>query len=133
MNKILQLIIDKTVLDKMKKAGFENLNLTFTSLSDKTRNKLSRPDTLREFKKALDLASSAGLKITAYVFLGVPGQTVSEMVEDLTYLAKTDALIGPSIFYPVPLTPLFEEYSGKGFFSPNDLVRLRGNAFPIET
>lgn len=133
MNGILPSIIDKTVLDKMKKSGFENLNLTFTSLNDNIRNKLSRPDTLKEFENALDLAKNAGLKITAYLFLGVPGQTVSEMVDDLLYLAKTDALIGTSIFYPVPGTPLFEEYSQKGYFSPDDLVKLRGNAFPIET
>ena len=55
------------------------------------------------------------------------------MVDDLAYLAKINALIGPSIFYPVPGTPLFEEYSGNGLFSPDDLVKLRGNAFPIET
>lgn len=133
MNGILPSILNNTILDKMKKAGFENLNLTFTSINDKTRKILSRPDTLKEFKKALDLASNAGLKITAYVFFGVPGQTVSEMVDDLIYLAKTDALIGPSIFYPVLGIPLFEEYSTKGLFSPEDLLNLRSNAFPIET
>ena len=133
MNGILPAVLSKPILDKMKKAGFENINLTLASRNEGVRSILGRPDSLEDFLKALNLACETGIKVTGYIFLGVPGQTIQGMVDDLIFLTGKPCLIGPSIFYPVIGTPLFEEYSKKGLFDRNDFLRLRSPAFPIET
>ncbi|MBI5374565.1 MAG: cobalamin B12-binding domain-containing protein [Candidatus Schekmanbacteria bacterium] len=134
MNGIFPSVLSEPILKKMKRAGFENINLTFASKDETIRTKLGRIDKVKDFLNALNLAYKSNLKVTAYVFLGVPGQTIKGMIDDLLFLAEIPCLIGASIFYPVIGTPLFNEYSKKGLFdSSTDLLRLRSPAFPIET
>jgi len=50
----------------------------------------------------------------------------------LIYLMGEKVLIGPSIYYPTPGTPLFERCTKEGILPPHP-VQWRSSAFPIET
>jgi radical SAM superfamily enzyme YgiQ (UPF0313 family) len=77
-------------------------------------------------------AEQVGLNVVAYAILGMPGQTVEEMVDTLIYLMGKKVLVGPSVYYPIPGTPLYERCKKEGIL-PSYLVQWRSSAFPIET
>jgi hypothetical protein len=54
------------------------------------------------------------------------------MIDTLVYLMGERVLIGPSIYYPTPGTPLFERCKKDGIL-PYHLSQWRSSAFPIET
>jgi radical SAM superfamily enzyme YgiQ (UPF0313 family) len=116
----------------MKRAGFHTINLSFVSSDPSTKERMRRPKPATEFDKILEKAEQAGLNVIAYAILGMPGQTIQEMVDTLIYLMERRVLIGPSIYYPAPGTPLFERCKKEGILPPY-LSQWRSSAFPIET
>jgi hypothetical protein len=62
----------------------------------------------------------------------MPGQTIEEMADTLIYLMGKRVLIGPSVYYPTPGTPLFERCKKEGILPPHP-IQWRSSAFPIET
>jgi len=132
MNGISFASLDDELLKLMKKAGFHTINLSYISTDPSTRERMGRPKTETDFDKILEEAERAGLDVIAYAILGMPGQTVEEMVDTLIYLTGKKALIGPSIYYPTPGTPLFERCNKEGIL-PSHPFQWRSSAFPIET
>jgi radical SAM superfamily enzyme YgiQ (UPF0313 family) len=132
MNGISFASLDGELLGLMKKAGFRTLNLSFVSADLFTRERMRRPKVMIEFDSILAEADQIGLNVIAYGILGMPGQTIEEMVETLIYLMGRKVLIGPSIYYPTPGTPLFGRCQSEGFLPPHP-SQLRSSALPIET
>jgi hypothetical protein len=93
---------------------------------------MKRPKAMIEFDSILAEADRIGLNVIAYGILGMPGQTIEEMVETLIYLMGRKVLIGSSIYYPTPGTPLFRRCQREGFLPPHP-SQLRSSALPIET
>jgi hypothetical protein len=93
---------------------------------------MKRPKANIDFDKILEKAEEVGLSVVAYAILGMPGQTIEEMVDTLIYLMGRKVLIGPSVYYPTPGTPLFKRCEKEGILPPH-LVQWRSSAFPIET
>jgi radical SAM superfamily enzyme YgiQ (UPF0313 family) len=132
MNGISFASLDGELLKLMKRAGFHTINLSYVSTNPSTKERMGRPKTATEFDKILEKAEQTGLHVIAYAILGMPGQTIEEMVDTLIYLMGKKVLIGPSIYYPTAGTPLFERYNKEGILPPHP-VQWRSSAFPIET
>lgn len=132
MNGVSFTSLDEELLKLMKKAGFRTINLSFVSSSPLTREKMRRPKSPVEFDKILENIERVGLNVIAYAILGIPGQTIEEMVDTLIYLMGKRVLIGPSIYYPTPGSPLFERCL-KERILPAMPSQWRSNALPIET
>jgi radical SAM superfamily enzyme YgiQ (UPF0313 family) len=132
MNGISFASLDEELLRLMKRAGFHTINLSFVSADPATKERMRRPKPRVEFNKILEQAEQGGLNVMAYAILGMPGQTIEEMVDTFIYLMGKRALIGPSIYYPTPGTPLFERCQRDGVLPPH-LCQWRSSAFPIET
>ncbi len=132
MNGISFASLDEELLGLMKKAGFKTINLSYVSTDPSTKERMGRPKTMTEFDKILEDAERVGLNVIAYAILGMPGQTIEEMVDTLIYLMGKKVLIGPSIYYPTPGTSLFERCNKEGIL-PFHSVQWRSSAFPIET
>jgi radical SAM superfamily enzyme YgiQ (UPF0313 family) len=132
MNGISFASLDAELLQLMKKAGFRAINLSYVSTDPSTKERMGRPKTTTEFDKILEKAEQVGLDVIAYAILGMPGQTIEEMVDTLIYLMGEKVLIGPSIYYPTPGTSLFERCGKEGILPPHP-VQWRSSAFPIET
>jgi radical SAM superfamily enzyme YgiQ (UPF0313 family) len=132
MNGVSFASLDEELLKSMKRAGFKTINLSYVSADPSTRERMGRPKTKTEFDKILEEAEQVRLNVIAYAILGMPGQTTEEMVDTLIYLMGKKVLIGPSVYYPTPGTPLFERCKKAGILPPH-LVQWRSSAFPIET
>ena len=132
MNGISFASLDEELLKLMKKAGFHTLNLSYVSTDPTTKERMRRPNATTEFDRILEQAAQIGLHVTAYAILGMPGQTIEEMVDTLIYLMGREVLIGPSIYYPTPGTALFERCEKEGIL-PSHPVQWRSSAFPVET
>jgi anaerobic magnesium-protoporphyrin IX monomethyl ester cyclase len=132
MNGISFASLDEELLKLMKRAGFRTINLSFVSADPAMKERTRRPKPRVEFDKILEQAERVGLNVIAYAILGMPGQTIEEMVDTFIYLMGKNVLIGPSIYYPTPGTPLFEKCQRDGILAPH-LCQWRSSAFPIET
>jgi anaerobic magnesium-protoporphyrin IX monomethyl ester cyclase len=132
MNGVSFASLDEELLRLMKKAGFHTINLSFISIDSSTKERMRRPKPTVEFDKILENAERAGLSVIAYAIPGMPGQTIEEMVNTLIDLMSRRVLIGPSVYYPTPGTPLFEQCERDGILPPH-LSQWRSSAFPIET
>jgi radical SAM superfamily enzyme YgiQ (UPF0313 family) len=132
MNGVSFASLDEELLRLMKRAGFRTINLSYVSVDPSTKERMRRPKPPTEFDKILENAAQVALNVVAYAILGMPGQTIEEMVDTLIYLMGKKVLIGPSIYYPAPGTPLFERCKKEGILPPY-LSQWRSSAFPIET
>ncbi|MCX8117396.1 MAG: B12-binding domain-containing radical SAM protein [Desulfobacterota bacterium] len=132
MNGLSFASLDGELLSLMRRAGFRTLNLSYVSTNPLTKERLMRPSPSLDFEAILKEVERVGLNVIAYAILGIPGQTLEEMTHTLVYLMGRRVLIGPSLYYPVPGTPLFERH-GKESFLPTGLNRCRSSALPIET
>ena len=132
MNGVSFASLDGDLLRLMKRAGFRTINLSFVSTDSSFKKKMSRPGTTEGFDKVLEEAGQAHLNVIAYAILGMPGQTIREMVDTLIYLMGKRALIGPSVYYPAPGTSLFEQCKAKELL-PSHPSQWRSSALPIET
>jgi len=132
MNGVSFASLDGELLKLMKKAGFHTINLSYVSTDLSTKEKMRRPKGTTEFDKILEETEQFGLNVIAYAILGMPGQTIEEMVNTLIYLMGKKVLIGPSVYYPTPGTPLFERCKKEDILPPY-LSQWRSSAFPIET
>ena len=132
MNGVSFASLDAELLRLMKRAGFHTINLSFVSTDLFTKERMRRPKAMVEFDQILKDAGCVGLHVIAYGIFGMPGQTIEEMADTLIYLMGKRVLIGPSIYYPTPGTPLLEKCKTEGLL-PSHPSLWRSSAFPIET
>jgi len=132
MNGISFASLDEELLRMMKRAGFRTINLSFVSVDPSVKISMGRPASTYDFNEILKMTEQIGLNVIAYAILGMPGQSIEEMVDTLIYLMGNRVLIGPSIYYPTPGTPLFERCKKEGIL-PSRLSQWRSTALPIET
>jgi radical SAM superfamily enzyme YgiQ (UPF0313 family) len=132
MNGVSFASLDRELLGLMKKAGFKAINLSYVSTDPSTKERMGRPKATTEFDQILAEAERVGLNVIAYAIMGMPGQTIEEMVDTLIYLMGRRTLIGPSIYYPTPGTPLFERCEQDRILPPYQ-CQWRSSTFPIET
>ncbi|NWF92816.1 MAG: B12-binding domain-containing radical SAM protein [Syntrophaceae bacterium] len=132
MNGISFASLDQELLELMKRAGFRTINLSFVSTDPSVKMMMHRPAAPHDFHEVLEMARKIGLSVIAYAIFGMPGQTIEEMVDTLIYLMEKRVLIGPSVYYPTPGTPLFEKCR-KERTLPSHPSQWRSSALPIET
>jgi radical SAM superfamily enzyme YgiQ (UPF0313 family) len=129
MNGITVTNLDAEVLQKMKLAGFSSINLSLVTPDRKRQQALSRPFDTAAFTKVVQTARQIGLKVTAYLIIGLPGDTVEDNLQSILFLASLPCLIGPSLFYLVPGTPIFDELAAKEQIPDSELC-YRSSFFP---
>jgi radical SAM superfamily enzyme YgiQ (UPF0313 family) len=132
MNGVSFASLDGDLLRLMKRAGFRTINLSFVSTDPSFKERMGRPGTTEGFDRVLGEAGQAHLNVIAYAILGMPGQTIQEMVDTLISLMGKRVLIGPSVYYPTPGTSLFEQCRAKELLPPHP-SQWRSSALSIET
>ncbi len=103
MNGLSLISLDPEVLQAMKAAGFERLDLSLGSSSHEAEPPHGPPlaDTDRA-EAALEAAARLGLPVTTYIILGMPDHRLEDMIDSIIYLVEQPSMLGPSIFYPAP-------------------------------
>jgi len=130
MNGVSYKSLDEETLIKMRRAGFTNLNLALVSASEQTLKAVRRRHGVEDFSGVVAKGIEFGFDIVAYQILGLPSETLDDMINTLVFLARHPVLIGVSTFYLTPgssiavdLPPLTEE----------DIFRSRSTAMAVET
>jgi radical SAM superfamily enzyme YgiQ (UPF0313 family) len=130
MNGLSYLSLDGDVLDLMARAGFRHLDLSLVSANADVLKTLQRPHSLEKFLDVVHHAHSLGFHLVAYQILGLPQESLADMIHTMAFLASLPVLIGGSIFYLTPGCPLAE-----GFPEPTetDVFKARSTAMALET
>ncbi len=109
MNGLSYISLDAELLARMKQAGFQALNLALVSSDLIVRRLHHRPHAVRKFASIVQAAGDLGLPVTAYLILGMPGQSVPEMWRTLAFLSAQQCLVGASPFYFTPGSPIWNK------------------------
>ncbi|MBU0728251.1 MAG: B12-binding domain-containing radical SAM protein, partial [Proteobacteria bacterium] len=130
MNGISYKNLDEETLQLMQSAGFTHLNLALVSADQRMLNSLNRPHRVAQFSEVVRIARDLGFQITAYQILGLPGETLSGMIDTMQLLAGEPVLIGVSIFYLTPGSPIAQSFPE---MTEEDIFRSRSTAMAMET
>jgi radical SAM superfamily enzyme YgiQ (UPF0313 family) len=133
MNGLSLISLDEELLQAMKAAGFERLDLSLGSSSAELNRAMDRPADRQRADAALACAARLGLPVTCYIILGMPGHGLADMVDSIIYLMERQAMLGPSIFYPSPGTRTWEAVQKAGLCDLTKYSLLRSSAFPVES
>ena len=121
-------LFDRERADILKSAGCRIVKFGLESGSERVRREIMhRRMTNEEIDEAFQTAHEAGLETSAFVMLGLPGETMEELDETLDLLAQ----IGPSrfrwsIFFPFYNTDAYD-MSVKGGYIDADAMRRLSN------
>jgi radical SAM superfamily enzyme YgiQ (UPF0313 family) len=133
MNGLMAESLDKELVGLMKMAGFEWLNVPLVSGSADIQKKINRSQSRLQFLKVVEWAQQHRLKVVAYIIIGLPEDTLNQMLDDIMFLAELPILIGPSIFYPPPGSKTFINCVKNNYISGKDYSIYRSTAIPVET
>lgn len=131
MNGITATNLDKSILIKMKRVGFTELNLSLVTPHRDRQEALRRPFHTGQFNDVVATAHRIGFTITAYLIIGLPGDTVEDNLEAILSLSELPVRIGPSLFYLVPGAPLFDTLRRQNAV-PAAVRCFRSSYFPCE-
>jgi len=132
MNGLCSSRLDESLLPSMVQAGFKRLNLSFVTQSRDLKSEYHRPLEGRDFESFIRAAQKLGLFVTVYVIIGLPGQTFEEVKDSIDFLSGLGVLVGPSVFYIPPASPLYERLSLPPAIK-NNWNLYRSSAFAVET
>ncbi|MBC8182353.1 B12-binding domain-containing radical SAM protein [candidate division KSB1 bacterium] len=133
MNGLMADSLDEELVQLMKNAGFEWLNIPLVSGSAEVQKKVNRYQSRQQFLKVVEWAQKHRLKVVVYIILGLPEDTLNQMLDDIIFLAELPVLIGPSIFYPPPGSKTFSNCVKNNLISGKDYSFYRSTAIPVET
>ncbi len=105
-------MIDPTCARVLKNTGFITLRLSFEG-TDKTLRKIQGEKTdLDSFASAVDNLRSSGFnndEIETYILLGLPGQRLEAMEENIRTVKDFGVKVKTAQYSPIPQTRVFEE------------------------
>ena len=130
MNGLSYLDLDRDLLALMKRAGFSHLNLSLVSADPETRQRLNRPHALDHYLDIVHAGAQLQFQMVAYQILGLPQESLDAMIYTLVLNAGLPVLIGASIFYLTPNSPIAKDFPPR---TDTDLLTSRSTAMAIET
>ncbi len=132
MNGLCYPTLDGEILELMAAAGFKRLNLSFVTRDPELRKAYHRPRSGEPLEAVVGRARQLGLQVTVYIIIGLPGQTFDEIKSSIDHLLDLDVLVGPSIFYLPPGTPLYDHLELDAT-TRADWNLYRSTAFAVES
>jgi len=133
MNGLSLISLDAELLQAMRAAGFERLDLSLGSSSQELNRGMERPADTARAEAVLEAAARLGLPVTTYIILGMPDHRLEDMIASMVYLLERPSMLGPSIFYPSPGTRTYDQVRTLNLCDVETYGQLRSSAFPVET
>ncbi|HTX61341.1 MAG TPA: radical SAM protein [Methanobacterium sp.] len=107
-------MVDKSLLEKLKKAGLTTLYYGVESGSQRILDLMKKGITLKQAEEAVKSAKNAGIEVLTSFILGFPGETREEMDKTIDFSIKLNADYSQfSILTPFPGTPIYYELKRK--------------------
>lgn len=114
-------VCTKKTLEKMKEVGCEKVLIGVESGDDEIRTKiLNKKITSSVLRRTFKWAKEVGLKSTAFVLIGLPGETPQKFINTIKFMSeiKCDE-IQLYVFYPYPGTKLYNYCLSKKYIESN--------------
>ena len=129
-------LVDKELLEKMKKAGCYIISYGVESGDQNILNNLKKDITIEQAKNAFKLTKEAGILTVAYFMIGSPGDTNETIEKTVDFAKELDADFAQfSICTPFPGSELFDNLSKKGIkiedWDKASYVTSKGKSKPI--
>ncbi len=123
MNGISLEKIDAEIISLMKRAGFNELNISLVTHSGDLQKNERRPFSSEKFQSIAESARQCGMNVRGYFILGLPGQSLEEINETISFLKGIDVKVFPSVYYNI-YSPM-EEWKmqrSSAFYNENELL-----------
>lgn len=103
-------LAEEEVIDLLEEAGCDEVRFGIESGNEEVRTSLlGRRISQEEIVRAFELCHQAGIKIFAFNMVGLPGETVEQMLDTVKLNARVRAdITRVTIFYPYQRTRLYE-------------------------
>ncbi len=129
--------IDKDVARKMFQAGFRTIRLGLETVSSERQIQTGGKITNEEFIKAVERLKGAGFTaehLAAYILIGLPDQTETELVEAVRFVHSYGVQVRLAEFTPIPCTEEGQKrFSDQGQAAEVDPLEHNNSFFPIVT
>ena len=97
----------------LKQAGFNTISLALENVnSTYTKEQLNRQNNIEKLKKAIFYLKDAGFEnhnIRLFVIVGLPGQSLENIIENIRFVWSLGCNVVLFPFTPIPGTQLYEE------------------------
>ena len=96
----------------MRASGFESIRLGVETAAFEERGHLDKKITKGEFFRCIRVFKNAGFhenQIGAYILVGLPGQSIADVVDTIQTVKSAGALPIMAYYTPIPHTALWEE------------------------
>jgi anaerobic magnesium-protoporphyrin IX monomethyl ester cyclase len=125
MNGIYPGAVDATVLQAMHRAGFQRLNFSLVDASSRVLDRQNRQQQ-ESFTALLPFLEASPFLTEVHFIIGLPGQSPEDALQTLVFLMEKRLLLGPSMFYLAPGSPLYATLSEAGQL-PYDFRHMRSS------
>ena len=122
MNGIYPENVDVPTLSLMHEAGFRRLNFSLVDMSQSVLLHHKR-SVHRSFLRLLAYLEDSPFLVEVHFIIGLPGQNPSGLIETLLFLMGKRLLLGPSLFYLAPGSPLHRTAEERGQTVPFPWMR----------
>ena len=131
-------LIDAQLAHKMYQAGFKTVRISLET-SDIERQRLSSSGKVSNegFRQAAQNLLNAGFTVNdigAYVMIGLPGQTLSEVKDSIAFVHDCGIQVRLAQYTPIPGTIEWQRAATEYGFDPNlDPLSHNNSIFPLQT
>ena len=127
--------IDEEMAELFRMSGVRHVRLSFETSNERRQKAMSAKVTNSELATALKNFEHAGYEtkeIGVYVLMGLPDQTVDEVVESVLFVHRLGARVNMASFSPIPGTLEWQKAVDIGQWEPDtDLLLTNTTIFPI--
>jgi radical SAM superfamily enzyme YgiQ (UPF0313 family) len=113
MNGIYPRNVDVPLLRLMHDAGFRRLNFSLVDVSPSVLRTQKR-EQQQSFLGLLPFLETSLFLVEVHFIIGLPGQDPTSLLDTILFLMGKRLLLGPSVFYLSPGSPLHSRESGHG-------------------
>ncbi len=107
--------VDRELLEKLKRAGVEQIVYGFESGSDRVLEAMGKGTTVAQNLEAARLTKEAGIGCYGEIMVGFPGETPETVEETIAFLRQAKPIVGfVPVLYPLPGTEVYEEAKKNG-------------------
>jgi radical SAM superfamily enzyme YgiQ (UPF0313 family) len=128
--------IDKELASLMYKANFKTIRLSFETSNENRRkdmnNKISNSGMISAVNNLVKAGYSAN-ELDAYVIMGLPGQSLDEILESIIFVNNLGVQVKLASFSPIPKTKDFDRAVDSGKISKDiDPLLTNKTLFPLK-
>ena len=127
--------VDPEISLLMFQSGFKTLRLSFESVQPERQLAMGAKVSNRDLCNAVENLKSAGFtsrEIGSYVLMGLPDQSIEEVIESLLFVLNLKIRVSLASFSPIPGTVSWKEAVTLGLIDPEaDPLLTNNSIFPM--